>query len=92
MSKTDSKHIKLEIESSKGTMIKSNMWLTDGMYEVEHAYYCKRCITPFPEYKYLKSFRLYLWKKFHKCEPLKIKGIENVRFSITRLDDDNSTH
>lgn len=92
MPKTDSEHIKFQIESTKGTMIKSDMFLSDGMYEITYAYYCKRCLSPFPEYKFLRVFRLYLWNFFHKCEESKIKGIENIKISISRLEDDIPTN
>lgn len=92
MSKTDSKHIKIETESANGTMVNSDMWLIDGMYEVTYAYCCKRCLTPFPEYKFLKSFRLYWWKKLHKCEKSTVLGIENVKVRIEKIEDDTTTY
>ncbi len=73
MPKTDSKHIKLEIESTNGTQVDITSYITtvSGPFNADiqpvMVYFCSNCFSLYPKYKFLKKIRLSLWKKYHRC-------------------------
>lgn len=74
MPKTDSKHVKIEIESTNGTHVDMTSYITtvNGPFNTEAQpavinFICSNCFTVYPEYWFLKKIRLSLWKRFHKC-------------------------
>lgn len=73
MVKTNSKNIKIEIESTTGTQVDITSYITtvSGPFNADTqpvtVYFCHNCFSLYPEYKFLKKIRLSLWKKYHKC-------------------------
>ena len=83
MPKTDSKHIKIEIESASGTLVDLTKYVNTVTgpvnFEITDAEtFCVRCFSRYPKYKFMKRFRTYLFKKFHKCNNTK----DNIQMTV----------
>ena len=77
MAKSKSKDIKIEVEQSNGVVVDVTAYVNSVVmpfWKVEKERYCIGCFKRFPKHWFLKSFRTYLFRKFHKCNKT-IKGI-----------------